>query len=406
MKRTTVFALPFLASFAASAALYVPEGSDLAIRNSPLSRGEAAYVAESDGRARLLIGGADGKPMEVKDATTLHGYRFAWLPREEFTVVAPDSWTYDSALDRWTAPGVVATNTIYVQCKSGVEIESIAYDWLAEKPGEIMPITVGTVTHVIRGNVAEITAARYEAQGNMYVGNVRVCIVFAGVLDEVNDLTDLHVEIKDSLGNIELGNLRSWAKNLYNGDRGHDWANYPATNHVRLAGKRIDFGSNARYYMRTDSRTNLVVSAGGYDAITVAFHGINTDVESFRITSATSPNSSGVVTLTYTIDVDDFDPSLIGVMRRDDLTDDVWHVMEPGTYTVSGDTVTIPGQTGPSGFYRLMYDGSIASNVLEVRLRGNVIVEDALILKGTDSNYYKITVGAGGVISATQWSEP
>ena len=111
--------------------------------------------------------------------------------------------------------------------------------------------------------------------------------------------------------------------------------------------------------------------------------------------------NSGVVTLNYVIDVDGFDPSLVGVMRRDDLTDDVWHVMEPGTYTVSGDTVTIPGQTGPSSFCKLIYDGSIVSNVLEVRLRGNVIVEDALILKGTDSNYYKITVGAGGAISAT-----
>ena len=404
MKTTTAIVLLFLASSAA--ALHIPEGGDLAIRNSPLSRGEAAYVAESDGRARLLVGGADGRPMEVKDAATLHGYRFAWLPREEFAVVAPDSWTYDPARDRWTAPGVVATNTIYVQCKAGVEIESIAYDWLAEKPGELMPITVGNVTHVIRGNVAEIIAARYEAEGNMYVGNIRVCVVSAGVLDEVNDLTDLHVNIKDSLGSIELGNLRSWAKNLYNGNRGENWASYPATNHVRLAGKRIDFGNNSRYYMRTDSRTNLVVSAGGYDAITVGFHGVNVDTNSFRITSVTAPNSSGTVTLTYVIDVDDFSPSLMGVMRRDDLVDDVWHVMDPGTYTVSGDTVTIPGQTNPSGFYKLIYDGNVASNVLEVRLRGNVVVEDALVLKGTDGNYYKITVGAGGVISATQWSEP
>ena len=47
--------------------------------------------------------------------------------------------------------------------------------------------------------------------------------------------------------------------------------------------------------------------------------------------------------------------------------------------------------------------GAATTDVVDIVLHGRVIVKDVLILKGTDSKYYKINVN-GGTISATEVS--
>jgi len=135
--------------------------------------------------------------------------------------------------------------------------------------------------------------------------------------------------------------------------------------------------------------------------MTVAFHGISTNASSFAITSFVYDYEDSTVYLTYTIDADNFNLANLAVKTKSNLNGE-WVTLTSSEYTATSSTVVIPNQTGNNNFYQLVYDGQSVTSVLEVRFRGNVVIEDALILKGTDSKFYQITVGSGGTISATE----
>lgn len=213
------------------------------------------------------------------------------------------------------------------------------------------------------------------------VSNVVIRRAAYGDKPFVNDLTTTCYDMRDEYGDFELGYLRRWTTHLYDGNRGEDWSKYKATSKVELDGKALRFDIRGRYSLRNDSHTNLVLLAGGNPAMTVAFHGMNTDVDSFHVTSFS--NRNGTVTIDFTIDADGYNPAYVGVNAKDDLMDE-WTAMLPSEFTVSGYKVTIPNQSGFAKFYQLTYNGEAVTEMLEVRFRGNVIIEDALIVNGTN----------------------
>ena len=253
----------------------------------------------------------------------------------------------------------------------------------------------GSVTDEIAGSQLRIRI--FVGNGTWAcVSNVACSRRAYGDEQTVNDLRRTEYLFEDDLGMWEFNGLRKWVSNLYNGNRGADWSKYPARSGVQLDGNPIFFSGRRRYSIFQDAATNLVVNAGGRNAITVSFRGASGASGSFVATSFAKTNST--VYIGYTIDADNFDPAYLGVQTCE-ILNDVWYDMPPGSYTATANTVTIPNQTSATAFYRLKY-GNMTTDALDIRLCGNVIVEDALILKGLDGVYYNLSV-SNGVISAT-----
>jgi len=387
----TAILLAVLAS-TASAAFYIPETSWRTMQTSPLKPGEAAYIAEPRGTATLYIGGDTGGVYRVSEPSTIIGNRIEMVPDDELAVVTQNAvWTNGA----WYVFGAGTTGTVAFVTRGGEDILDFDFGSTGA-PAGISPET-GHIFPYCDGPQLKIEIVVGEG-GWTCVSNV-VCVRRAiGDKEVINDLRTTQYIFEDELGIWELGDLRSWAKTLYNGNRGEDWSSYPARKPTNMDGQPLMFAGNRRYQVYQDADTNLVVNAGGRHAITVAFHGASFAPGAFRCTSFARTNN--VVYIGYTIDADNFDPAEVGVQTCATLNG-VWDTMAAGTYTATADTVTIPNQSGTAGFYRLIY-GDTTSNTLDIRLAGNVIIEDALILKGTDNKYYQITVGAGGVISATE----
>ena len=374
------------------AAFFIPETSWRTMQTSPLKPGEAAYIAEPRGTATLYIGGDTGGVYRVSEPSTIIGNRIEQIPADEMAVVTQNA-TFSN--DCWYVVGVGVTGTVAYVTRGGEDI--IDYDYYSiGAPAGISPET-GWVYAYPQGPQLKFEILVGEG-GWTCVSNV-VCFRNArGDKEIVNDLRWTQYLFEDDSGLWDLGGLRSWVRNLYNGNRGSDWSKYPARQNVDMNRQPLMFDGNRRYTAYQDSETNLVINAGGRKAITVAFHGVSDAAGAFRCTSFARTNNT--VYIGYTIDADAFDPAEVGVQTCETLNG-IWTSMSAGTFSATADTVTIPNQTAMSGFYRLTY-GDETSNTLEIRLTGDVIIEDALILKGTDSNYYKITVGSGGTISATQ----
>ena len=380
-------------SATAYAAFYLPETSTRTMEASPLRPGEAAYVRDPQGTATIYIGGNTGDVYRVAEPTGLRGQRVEIVPDAEIAVVSENVVASNGA---WYAIGSSTTGTVAFVTRGGESIESFTFD-RGEGSAGLSPDTA-----IIVGNVHG-SELRFMLMPHLSewccISNVVCRRAAYGDTPFVNDLTHKRYEMLDELGELELGKLRTWTKNLYNGNRGEDWASYPATNDVRIGTHSVRFGRMGRYGFREDGATNLVLQAGGRAAMTVAFHGISTNASSFAITSIVYEDST--VYLTYTIDADNFNLANLAVKTKSNLNGE-WRTLTSSEYTATSSTVVIPDQTGNNNFYQLVYDGQSVTSVLEVRFRGNVVIEDALILKGTDSKFYQITVGAGGTISATE----
>ena len=118
----------------------------------------------------------------------------------------------------------------------------------------------------------------------------------------------------------------------------------------------------------------------------------------FTITSI-NPPVNGTVTLTYAHDITGFTLEGMRVLVSDDLSGP-WFSLPDEDYTATADTVTVSDWNGKMGFFKLVYQGAY-TDAVRVTLRGSVVVKDALILRGTDSKYYRITV-SGGTLTATE----
>ena len=161
------------------------------------------------------------------------------------------------------------------------------------------------------------------------------------------------------------------------------------------------------------AKTNFVLQADMKSAVEVNIR-TNAPIEytTFSITSIDvgSANQGGPIVVDFTTDIVGFNAANLGVKMCDDLNENVWFGLPESDFVVSDiatsggfttGTVTIPnGIRGTARFVRLMY-GAAASETIDLVLHGRVIIKDLLIIKGTDSKFYRININ-GGTISATE----
>ena len=388
--------LALLALSLAAVAAYLPETSPRTMTASPLMPGEVAVVREQTGTATIYVGGDTGGVSRVAEPTGIRGWRVENIPLDELAYVTSGVVVSNGAF--WVF-GSDATGTIAVTTKGGETIREFDYEE-AHGDGGISPEQYYVLTSVSGPELRFTVMPR--ANEWVCVSNIVCRRVAFGDVPVENDLTKTRYQFWDSEGSWELGNLRHWVRHLYDGNRGEDWASYRAGKNVDLDKKALMFDRNARYFMREDGQTNLVLSAGGHDAMTVSFRGANVSARGFIITDFKI--ISNVAYITYEADIDGFSPDGIGVLAKEKL-DDIWQALTSGEFAATDTLVTVPLDSSASRFFCLTY-GDAVSQVLEVRFAARVVFDDALILRGSgaDTNkYYRITV-EGGVISATEVS--
>ena len=386
---------------AASASVYVPKASVRQITASPLRHAELCWIENTNATATAYIGGADGAQLRLTDPAALRGSRIRKLALGEFSVSASSGFTYDAAKGTYTIT-TTATNTIIITAPPTVDVTDFAYTvYDGGQESSITPLAASIARLERQGNTAVITFSK----GNAPYAEVRGIAVYAkefGDGDGFNDLTTTTFLLKDSLGQIDFANLRDWAKHLYDGNRGEDWARYAASDTVKFDGKPVVYDSGKTFTSLVSLHTQLVFQAGTVQAMSIEPRNVETPTYTyFYITSIS--NTADDVSLTYAHDITGFSLDGFGVMWAEEL-DGIWYWLPEGDYTATASTVTIPRiKIGHNtGFFKLVYHGAM-TDAVRVTLRGTVVVKDALILRGTDSKYYKITV-SGGSLSAEEVS--
>ena len=412
-------------------AVTIPRASMRQISVSPLERGETAFVervapSESEeymeaanrrntrastagtAYAEVYIG-SDAGPLRVCDSSALRGYKLRTLDPSEYSISAGPLFTHDVAAGTYTMTSAGPTNAIIVTAKDGVVIEEVTMHTIFTGEG-LMPVEFTCSSNTYAGSVYRWECAFVRAE-SLIVDNIVVKAMDKGEVKIVNDTIDTVFLIHDLLGTYNLSDLRRWVRDLYNGNRGEDWSKYKARRAVRLDGNAVRFTDDNRFTMSMTSQTNLVLQAAMRTAMEVNVRqSAAIQYTTFRITSIDVGN--GPVALDFSTDIVGFSAANIGVMVCDGLEDGVWLGLAESDYTVSGvstsggvttGTVTVPsGVYGDKRFFRLHY-GAAVTDTVDVVLHGRVIIKDILILKGTDSKYYQISVD-GGTISATEVS--
>ncbi len=411
----------------AAGAVTIPRASIRQIAASPLGRGETAYVEnEAPGEeyfetanrrgtkaaktgtayAEVYIGGESG-PLRVCDSSALRGYKLRKLDSSEYSVSAGPLFTHDVASGTYTMTSAGPTNAIIVTARDGVVIEEVTIKTAFTGEG-LIPGEFTCSANTYDGSVYRWECA-FARAASMIVQDITVKAMDKGEVKWVNDTIDTVFMVHDLLGTYNLNDLRRWARDLYNGNRGENWSAYKAYKPVRLDGQAIRFTEDNRFTMSISAASNLVLQAAKRDAveINIRTNGEPIAYTTFRITQISV--ASGVV-LDFSCDISGFASANIGVECCDGLEDGVWLGLAASDFVVSNvstsggvttGTVTVPaGVRGNKRFFRLMY-GAAASDTIDIALHGRVIVKDVLILKGTDSKFYQINV-TGGTISATE----
>lgn len=371
-------------------ALTVPRTSEATIHASPLARGEIAYIAE-DGAATAYIG-SDAGPLRVSDPSTLRGSRLVPVQSDRFTVVPDANWTATSNGWKLATQGVTAR--LVVTSVDGADIADVSYqDEVAS--ASMMPASIA-VTVTRNGSTAILDCQLSNTATFGTIFNITPMRHAFADRDTENDLTAIKFVLRDNLGDIDFADLRRWARDLYNGNRGEDWSAYPATKPAKLAGQPLCFDAGGAYVARVVSATNLALQVNGYSVMEFNRVPGTSTQGSFTITSLDVPGDHATVTIGYTTSILGYDYTLLRVLTCDDLREGVWGYVDTSRCTATASTVTITGCSGGVVFFKLAYDG-IASEDIKVVFRSPVTVEGGLYLRGTDNVLYRITVNAGAI---------
>lgn len=431
--RNTIAILISLLEFSLVAAT-LPRASMRQISASPLERGETTYIervspaveraedinmmvrtrttaAASDGLyAEMYIGGENG-PLRVADGSAFRGYKLRTLDPSEYSVAAGPLFTHNVADGTYTMTQSGATNAIIVTAKDGIVIEEV--DIITAFTGEgLIPGEFICNESKYDGSVYTWECAWVRAS-SMVVKKIAVKAMDKGEVRWINDAVETVFMVHDVLGTYNLSELRRQLLNHYNGNRGEDWSRYNAVKPVRLDGQAVRFTDDNRFTMSLSATSNLVLQAGMNDAVEVNIR-TNAPIAytTFRISAIRNAGTANPLELDFTCDIANFNPTNIGVAVCSGLEEGVWLGLPKADFSVSGvstsggtttGTVYVPNATrGDKRFFKLLY-GNATSDVVDIVLHGRVIIQDILIVRGTDGKYYRVNI-SGGAITATEVS--
>ena len=236
---------------------------------------------------------------------------------------------------------------------------------------------------------------RQDARGTRSVARIRIRRVLNGRVDDVTDLTTLHMPVVDSIGETELGEFRSWAERRWEGNRGEDWSKYPAKTRATMAGKELVLSKTQRFGI-TGTPTQTVFRAAHHEAIVVKATGSGRGYWGAFDVARVVQTATGA-DLLIEQDIDGFNPSLIEVKGGATLNTNSWQTLSY-SYTAADSTLHVVN-SGNVYFYRVFYNGEPVDEC-SIDFNVPVYIRDALYLKGEDDHTYRITV-SGGTLSAT-----
>lgn len=242
-RRTLFLAIAAAAAFAGAqtkiqrrSALEITEGAN----NTP---GEVTYVAGQAG-AVLHVGTSDLGTVHVTDPFAVHFSARRTLSGGEFALELSDGafWASGDAVCLATnvTGSAVVTNTVSVMLADpGLVLEDVAFEREGNGHVDVVRVSasridiVGVTQTGVVGGVGQ--AGFLVVRGIVALG--RDSAASGGVWDSTADT----VTLVDSMGRVEVSELRGWVARRYDGRTAEDWSNHPATNVVRLGGQRIRF---------------------------------------------------------------------------------------------------------------------------------------------------------------------
>lgn len=406
MMKSILSATLSIAAFAALAgSTYIPRANDRTLAVSPLVPGETAYVPKQDGAA-LYVGGLAGNLL-VTDPTALRSYSYAEIPRTEYAVSGSAGVEYVASNDTWRVTTTsVSTATVLIAFPIGLEPSHVEMDKVVQHEGRD-PNTPGEIiVNPISNGVIRVDLRRTKVgSADIHIGNIHAYHLVGGAEGRINDALSNVWLVKDSLGTFDLGNLRHEMTHKFDGNRGEDWSAYAAREDVRLDGYGIRFDPKSRYQAYVDTETNLVIQAGGIDAINVRFEGANIDPTVFKITEFTHSTNSASF-LAWSVDIDGASADDFDVIWADRMDSTEWTPFTDAECEIAYNDETdewnawIPGRDASREFYRINYHG-VVSEVLQVTIRGEVTIPDALLL-GTGTNAVNVAAALSSKLTGIE----
>lgn len=276
MRNATAFFLVLLCLSAGAVDKVVPQRRNAVERAHGVvnAAGELTYSVE-DGRAVLTIGSEEAGDLVVGDPYAL---RFAPLRR-----LAPDEWAvafgpdvcygergeimFSTTNNMWGwAVDAPRTATI-LPASPSVALAGI--DFGRGGPGNVRKTVSDT------GIVLSATPWNAPAPGDflqtspVWVSNVVVYAYAGPSREETFDATRNRLTIRDTVGEVSLGDLRAWVLRTYEGRAAEDWSRHPAVSRVRLAGNRLEFNSAGTAWlgMESDGATNALRLVLGFSPV-------------------------------------------------------------------------------------------------------------------------------------------
>ena len=308
MKRI-ILATAIAAAFTAYG-LYVPKSSVRQMSASPLQHAELCWVENTNGFAEAYIGGIAGTQLRVKDPASLRGYRLRRLDKSEYAVAAGPAFTYNAVADTYTMTQAGVTNQIVISVKDGLDVKNIGLR--VEGVGEGIVPPQAWYHKTMEGSVARVDVALGAGCVSVVVSQIAVDVRAFGDEECVNDLESVVFELIDPIGRYNLRDLRTWARDLYNGNRGEDWSKYKATHVVDLASKPVRVTSAGDFTWSVSTQTNLILQVGRRDAMVFSSPPSDPiDYTYFRISSIDVSTSDATV-LGFVTDIADFNVANLG----------------------------------------------------------------------------------------------
>lgn len=464
--------LTIASAMAASAAFaepaYLPGTSYESIPVTPPPSGSISVIGDGSSHT-MVVGNGRGTPGAVVDDTALRGKVVRRLDPSEYAVSADTNFTYNGEIWVMDATSVSVAlekiGVIDVVLKQSYDIEDVRVDancanlvgagdasYKVETEisggGRIISLVMGSPAAVERhyGRSAGTNACPYR----LTITDIVITCRMPGSTDEINDLSDKSIVIRDSVGEINLRDLRNNCYHHNDGNLGENWAKYPAEANVMVGNKHVGFGAT-----ETDDRYRMVYGKIPTNGISVAIASTNglsliasgqpvvtmygqSDKSSGDYAplkplafEAVDPDS-GSVNLRYRYrfshDIDNFKPELLTLYytHGDQLVTtneygqmiintNSWVAMTLSTdYVKEGDDAIVLTQSfvdrmalqypGEGIFFRFRYGGTVAAYFRLDIWKPVIAHSDLVTWSPEDNKYYKWKV-VGGVPSVEPWTD-
>lgn len=403
-----MFALIGLMALVAHAATIIPQGSEDGLNNTPIPDCNVVHL-DNEGVAttQLYVGDRVGNQRRVIDNSAIRGSKLKKLTQDDFSIVASDHFTFSAAQGTWswqTTQGSGVTATIHIAFKEPFRL--IQKEWIYTDNDLDIEILQPAAGFVIREEDTPTSITLYcslpAAQGHrgklVFRGFNFTAAPYGEETEVVNDVVENQVIISDKLGEYDLASLRESLLAHYDGNRGEDWASYPAQRNINANSKTLSLDHYSRYRFIQSANTNKLMAANHEVLSIYADGGISSDdYKAIRILSWNQTTNG--VDIVFEQDITGYDSNNLRVLYANDPTDTFTALTKTTDWVLSSPNMVHIKPTAISSdesthFFRIGYEGTISNTV-------KLIISAPLIIKGDDNHYYQLHIN-NGVITATQ----